>query len=152
MSYLVKTFIAAALFTSAICSSIAVAADVTYFPTVSHTKEKNIDGEGWNTKTNGVKMEFENGLAIGTLKNSYFKQSSYIAYTYRPIKMGAVEAGVLGGLISGYDSAKIALKFPAMVVGTIKLHLNEKSFIEVLAVPTVRTSSGWVSVGIGVKF
>lgn len=128
------------------------AADLTYLPTVHHFQRENLYGNKWNENTRGIKLTLDNGLTVGTMKNSYFKQSSYIGYTYRPIKVGNVEAGVMAGLVSGYDSKAMALKAPVMGAATIKWQATEKYHVEVIAVPTVGKSSGFVSVGFGTTF
>lgn len=150
-----KTLIASML---VLCSSLTFAAenitfgDVTYFPTVKHFQEKNRYGHDWNTETNCVKIVFDNGLTLGTMKNSYGKQSTFAGYTARPLKIGNVSAGALFGIVSGYDSKMMALKVPVLGAGSIHWQATKKHHVEVIVVPTVGKSSGFVSVGFGMSF
>lgn len=133
-------------------SSFTQAADITYIPSVSHFKETNQYGQKWNSQTKGIKLELDNGFTIGTMKNSYFKQSTFAGYAWRPIKVAGVEAGVIAALASGYNSDKMATKTPVVAVGTLKMNVAQKYHVELLVAPTVRNSSGWVAVGFGFNF
>ena len=144
-----KTLIASLL---VLCSSLTFAADVTYFPTVKHFQEKDRYGHDWNTETNCVKNVFDNGLTIGTMKNSHFKQSTFAGYTARPLKIGKVSAGALVGLVSGYNSKEMPTKAPLLGAGSILWQATKTHHVEVIVVPTVGKSSGFVSVGFGMSF
>jgi hypothetical protein len=150
-----KTLIASML---VLCSSLTFAAenitlgDVTYFPTVKHFQEKNRYGHDWNTETNCVKIVLDNGLTFGTMKNSHFKQSTFAGYTARPLKIGNVSAGALVGLVSGYNSKEMPTKAPLLGAGSILWQATKTHHVEVIVVPTVGKSSGFVSVGFGMSF
>lgn len=146
----IKTFITSVMLVLSISQTFA--AEVTYFPTVMHFQEKNRYGEDWNTKTNCVKLTLDNGLTFGTMSNSYHKQSTFAGYTARPLKIGNVSAGALFGVVSGYDSKMMALKVPLLGAGTILWQATKKHHVEVIVVPTVKQSSGFVSVGFGMSF
>ena len=128
------------------------AADLTYLPTVHHFQSGDRYGKPWNEETNGVKLALDNGFTVGTMKNSHFKQSSFVGYTYRPLEVGSVSAGVIVGLVSGYNSKEMPTKAPLLGAATIKWQATEKYHVEVIAVPTVGKSSGFVSVGFGTTF
>lgn len=144
-----KTLIASLL---VLCSSLTFAADITYFPTVNHFQEKNRYGYDWNTETNCVKLVMDNGVTFGTMKNSYGKQSTFAGYTARPLKIGSISAGALFGVVSGYDSKMMALKVPVLGAGSIHWQATKTHHVEVIVVPTVGKSSGFVSVGFGMSF
>lgn len=128
------------------------AADLTYLPTVHHFQSVDRYGKPWNEETNGIKLTLDNGFTVGTMKNSHFKQSSFVGYTYRPLEVGSVSAGVIVGLVSGYNSKEMPTKAPLLGTATIKWQATEKYHVEVIAVPTVGKSSGFVSVGFGTTF
>lgn len=149
MLNIVKTFLVSVAF---LFSANVFSADVTYIPSVSHFNNTNADGGKWNNETNGIKLELDNKIIMGTLKNSYFKQSTFIGYTWRPVKISKIEAGMIVAAISGYDSSKMATKLPVIVVASLKIPVYNASHIEAIVAPTVGKHSGFVGVGFGFSF
>ena len=135
-----------------LCSSLTFAADVTYFPAAHHFQRVNQYGGKWNEKNDCVKVVLNNGITFGTMKNSYSRQSSFIGYTGRPLKIRNVSAGAIFGVVSGYDTKAMALKAPVLGAGSILWQATKAHHVEVIVVPTVGKSSGFVSVGFGMSF
>ena len=150
-----KTLIASLLI---LCSSMTFAAEnttignVTYFPAAYHFQRVNQYGGKWNEKNDCVKVVLNNGITVGTMKNSYSRQSSFIGYTGRPLKIRNVSAGAIFGVVSGYDTKAMALKAPVLGAGSILWQATKTHHVEVIVVPTVGKSSGFVSVGFGMSF
>ena len=57
----------------------------------------------WNNDNHGIYARWDNGITLGTLRNSLNRQSHYAAWTYqRPITR-SLSAGLTLGVMSGYD-------------------------------------------------
>lgn len=67
--------------------------------TVSVHMERG-EGRGWNNSNPGVYMRWDNGLTVGTYRNSLYKQSAYLGWT---LVDKTDTLAVTLGVVSGYD-------------------------------------------------
>ena len=63
-----------------------------------HIASQHFPEKSYNNDNPGVYARFDNGLTIGTYRNSFRRQATYAAYTYEYGRFA-----VSAGLISGYD-------------------------------------------------
>jgi|SRR5581483_1438898 len=65
---------------------------------------KHLDGgEHCNSVTEGLGLE-HGDYAVGFYRNSNCRWSTYAARAWMPIRAGAVRAGLLGGVVTGYQT------------------------------------------------
>lgn len=65
-------------------------------------------------------------LAIGVYRNSIAKTSAYTGMAWRPLKLGPVQLGAFGGMVSGYRQHPIpfAAAVASVPVGGMNWHLT----------------------------
>lgn len=91
----------------------------------------------YNETNPGIGLEVTRGnhsAALGTYSNSYYRQSNYLTYSYRPLHMDAVSVGGFAGVASGYESPFIG--------GAVVSYEGRRFGANVLIVPPVGDRSG----------
>lgn len=69
-------------------------------------------------------------LVAGAYRNSFYRTSVYVGGVYAPLRAGVLSAGVVGGLVTGYQSSvspglapTVMLELPALGIGLNALFL-----------------------------
>jgi hypothetical protein len=97
----------------------------------------HLNGNGYcnNRLTKGIGIE-KDDWALGAYDNSNCELSLYAAKAWRPIKFGSWRAGLLGGVVSGYNSAVL----PA--AGLAMTYERKEWGANLLLIPPAGESSG----------
>lgn len=61
------------------------------------------DGRDWNNANHGIYARWASGLTVGTLRNSLYRQSTYVAWTWEHPVHSRITIGLTAGVTSGYD-------------------------------------------------
>ncbi len=96
----------------------------------SHFKDTDGQYKAYNNVNPGIVYTFDNGIGVGTFKNSYYKQSLSISYR----TMMTDNLGVMGGYATGYENR------------------NSNGLIGGFVVRTNSSESGWRAVLIAQPF
>lgn len=113
-------------------SSGAAALDVT-IPIGSYHFDRD---KNWNESNTGIGLVYKDYTA-GYYKNSYYKDTFYVGYRWRPLSWGEhVKAGLTVALATGYDS-------PLLVIPTLSIESKVVSTDFIFA-PTLGKASGFV--------
>ena len=94
---------------------------------------------GYNANTYGVGAEYERGsvsAALGEYHNSVRRTSVYGGFAWRPLRLGPVRAGVLGGAVSGYRPGVVWVALPVLSVEVGRIGVN------VIVAPSTADSPG----------
>jgi hypothetical protein len=65
------------------------------------------ENEGYNNVNPGLYLRLDNGVTLGTLRNSESRQSVYVGYTAETPAWHALRAAVTVGGITGYRAAPV---------------------------------------------
>jgi len=106
--------------------------DVEKFLTANLTSYHFDRSKKRNEKNYGIGYEEKDGdfsKMAGIYKNSFNKNSLYGLMGYTPVHIGNVDAGVLGGAVSGYH------KYPIPALGLLMQYDNGKYGANLTAMP-----------------
>ncbi len=91
----------------------------------------------YNESNPGIGLEVSKGnhaAGLGTYENSYYQQTVYLTYSYRPMHLGKVSVGGFVGLATGYESPFIG--------GAVVSYEGKRFGGNLLIVPPVEDRSG----------
>lgn len=60
-------------------------------------------GRDWNNANHGIYARWANGFTVGTLRNSLYRQGTYVAWTWEHAATERITLGLTAGITSGYD-------------------------------------------------
>ena len=60
-------------------------------------------GRDWNNANHGIYARWASGLTVGTLRNSLYRQGTYVAWTWEHAATERITLGLTAGITSGYD-------------------------------------------------
>jgi hypothetical protein len=111
---------------------------------VSHHLNERRNGPndlGWNDRNYGVYARWSNGLTVGTFRNSMYRRSNYVAWTWEGLDS---HVALTVGAATGYDRVTSG-KGDRTVVRCSRgecRDVNVKDIIAPLVVPSVRMGLG----------
>lgn len=108
-------------------------------PLGSYHSDRNA---GYNEHNRGVGIEYQSYVA-GYYKNSTHQDTFYAGYVWRPIDFGYVKAGILAGVVTGYQVPLIAV--PTINIGT------DNYSVDLIFAPKIKDSSAFVGASLRVK-
>lgn len=103
--------------------------------------------QDFNERNPGIGLEYGNSEVkgmIGTYDNSYYRRTNYLLGAYTPLHYGNINAGVFGGLASGYA-------YP-VVGGLILNYQGSMAGVNLMIVPSVvKNASSVIGVQLTIK-
>lgn len=118
---------------------------------VSYHFDRN---RNFNSVNYGLGIEYKistvTAFTIGSYRNSYYQQSSYVGAYWQPVALGPLHAGVVAGAFNGYSNTNNGGWFPA-VLPAISLEGDFVGF-NLLIIPTIPNRiSGSLSLQMKIK-
>jgi hypothetical protein len=96
----------------------------------------------------GIQKDYSNDLRLigGVYYNSYYKATFYAGGSYQPIQYGLIKFGLMGGLVTNYNT----LTIPVMVLPALSIE-GERVGVDVLGFPSVGNRTGLVTANLKYK-
>ncbi len=111
-----------------------------------HLNEFNI-GAGYN-------FEYTSKIfaSFGAFNNSYEKLSIYAGVKWMPLEYKFIKAGLVGGVVTGYDEDTDANEIQPIIIPEIQLHYKQVFIASRFAPDLGDNSSSAITFSIGYKF
>ena len=135
--------------TAILALALAGPASAADFGIELHGKAEHADVGPYNERNPGIGLFIRQGTLyghVGTYRNSYREQSTYIAVEWLPLQSRWIDAGIGGGSATGYDAHRSGPPIAAYFKAHAKI--TPKLYAAIRHTPPIRDQGTYVTRGL----